>query len=274
MTETVLYPLPQSPVGPATTQSNRERAARVARPASIENSLLAALPRKEHQRLLARLEPVTLTFGEVLYEPGQTISHVYFPGTSLVSLLTLVDGHLALEVGLLGRDGMVGIPLVLGHNESSVRALVQGTGTAMRMASAHFREEFQLSLPLQQALYRYTHTLMAQISQTAACNRFHVVETRLARWLLMTHDRVKSDQFRMTHEFLGHMLGVRRVGVTKAAQALQKRKLIRYSRGDITVLDRIGLEAAACRCYEVVRDMHDGAQAGPAMRKLRNSAAA
>jgi len=274
VTETVLYPLPQSPVGPATTQSNRERAARVARPASIENSLLAALPRKEHQRLLARLEPVTLTFGEVLYEPGQTISHVYFPGTSLVSLLTLVDGHLALEVGLLGRDGMVGIPLVLGHNESSVRALVQGTGTAMRMASAHFREEFQLSLPLQQALYRYTHTLMAQISQTAACNRFHVVETRLARWLLMTHDRVKSDQFHMTHEFLGHMLGVRRVGVTRAAQALQKRKLIGYSRGDITVLDRSGLEAAACRCYETVRDMHDGELPGPAMRRLRNSAAA
>lgn len=225
----------------------------------IENSLLAAVPRKEYRRLLAGLEPVTLTFGEVLYEPGETIRHVYFPGASLVSLLTLADGHLALEVGLIGREGMVGIPLVLGHNVSSVGALVQGTGTAMRMASAHFLEEFRLSLPLQQKLYRYTHTLMAQISQTAACNRFHVVEKRLARWLLMTHDRVKSDQFRMTHEFLGHMLGVRRVGVTKAAQALQQRKLIRYSRGDITVLDRSGLEAAACECYEVVKDMHDGA---------------
>ena len=157
--------------------------------APVQNHLLAALPRKDYQRLLARLEPVKLTFGEVLYEPGKTIRHVYFPGTSLVSLLTLADGHLALETGLLGRDGMVGIPLVLGHDESSVRALVQGTGTAMRMASAHFREEFRLSLPLQQELYGYTHTLMAQISQTAACNRFHVVETRLARWLLMTHDR-------------------------------------------------------------------------------------
>jgi len=242
--------------------------------APVQNHLLAALPRKDYQRLLARLEPVKLTFGEVLYEPGKTIRHVYFPGTSLVSLLTLADGHLALETGLLGRDGMVGIPLVLGHDESSVRALVQGTGTAMRMASAHFREEFRLSLPLQQELYRYAHTLMAQISQTAACNRFHVVETRLARWLLMTHDRVKSDQFRMTHEFLGHMLGVRRVGVTKAAQALQKRKLIRYTRGDITVLDRGGLEAAACRCYEIVKDMHDGARAGPAVRKPQVSAAA
>jgi CRP-like cAMP-binding protein len=270
MIETVLNPLLLPPIGPPTTQSNRESAGQ----ASIENSLLAALPRKEYRRLLAGLEPVTLTFGKVLYEPGDPIRHVYFPGDSLVSLLTLADGHLALEVGLIGRDGMVGIPLILGHNVSSVRALVQGTGTAMRMASEHFRKEFRLSLPLQRELYRYTHTLMAQISQTAACNRFHVVETRLARWLLMTHDRVKSDQFRMTHEFLGHMLGVRRVGVTKAAHALQKRKLISYSRGDITVLDRRGLEAAACECYEVVKDMHDGAQAGHAIRNMRISAAA
>jgi len=246
----------------------------VARRASIENSLLAAIPCKAYRRLLAGLEPVRLTFGEVLYEPGETIRHVYFPGASLVSLLTLVDGHLALEVGLIGREGMLGLPLVLGHTVSPVRALVQGTGTAMRMVSAHFREEFQRSLPLQQELYRYTHTLMAQISQTAACNRFHVVEMRLTRWLLMTHDRVKSDQFRMTHEFLAHMLGVRRVGVTKAAQALQKRKLISYSRGDITVLDRTGLEAAACQCYAVVKGMHEGAQAGHAMRKLRISAPA
>ena len=224
----------------------------------IENSLLAALPHKVHGRLLAGLEPVTLTFGEILYEPGDKIHHVYFPGASLVSLLTLADGHLALEVGLLGRDGMVGLPLVLGHKRSSVRALVQGGGTALRMAAARFLKEFRLLLPLQRELYSYTHALMAQISQTAACNRFHVVEQRLARWLLMTHDRVKSDQFRMTHEFLGHMLGVRRVGVTKAAQALQRRDLIRYSRGAITVLDRIGLEASACQCYKVVRDMHDG----------------
>jgi len=240
----------------------------------IENSLLAAVPRKAYRSLLAGLEPVTLTFGEVLYEPGETIRHVYFPGSSLVSLLTLADGHLALEVGLIGREGMVGIPLVLGHSESSVRALVQGTGPALRMASARFRNEFHSCLPLQHELYRYVHALMAQISQTAACNRFHVVETRLARWLLMTHDRVKSDQFRMTHEFLGHMLGVRRVGVTRAAQALQTRDLIRYSRGDITVLDRPGLEAAACECYKVVRDMHDGAPFGQGIRKVQGAAAA
>jgi CRP-like cAMP-binding protein len=272
--ETVLNSLLLPHVGPRTTQSNWERAGQVERRASIENSLLAAVPRKEYRRLLAGLEPVMLTLGEVLYEPGETIRHVYFPGASLVSLLTLADGHLALEVGLIGREGMVGIPLVLGHNVSSVRALVQGGGTALRMTSAHFRKEFRLSLPLQQEMYRYIHALMAQISQTAACNRFHVVEKRLARWLLMTHDRVKTDQFRMTHEFLGHMLGVRRVGVTRAAQELQKRKLISYSRGEITVLDRKGLEAAACQCYEVVKDMHDGVQAGHAMRKMRSSAAA
>lgn len=223
----------------------------------IENSLLAAIPSRTYVRLLAGLEPVTLSFGEILYEPGQAIRHVYFPGASLVSLLTLADGHLALEVGLIGREGMVGIPLALGHRMSPVRALVQGAGSAMRMAAAFFLREFQLNLPLQRELYRYTYTLMAQISQTAACNRFHVVEQRLARWLLMTHDRVKSDRFRMTQEFLGTMLGVRRVGITRAAQELQRRNLITYTRGDITVLDRAGLEGAACACYAVVSDMHE-----------------
>jgi len=271
--ETVLNPLLLARVGHPTTQRNCESERQVARRASIENSLLAAIPRKEYRRLFASLEPVTLTFGDMLYESGETIRHVYFPCSSLVSLLALADGHFALEIGLVGREGMVGIPLVLGNDVSPVDALVQGTGTAMRMASAQFLKEFRLSLPLQQALYRYTHTLMTQISQTAACNRFHVLEARFARWLLMTQDRVKSDHFRMTHEFLGHMLGVRRVGVTKAAQALQKRKLINYSRGDITVLDRRGLEAAACACYEIVKDMHGGAQAAPAMHAMRISAA-
>lgn len=228
----------------------------------LKNSLLSALPRSARQRLLPLLEPVELAFGQVLYEPGDVIRQVYFPRSSLVSLLTLADGHLALEVGLIGRDGMVGIPLVLGHRRSSVRALVQGAGTALRMATARFLAELRGNPPLRRELYRYTHALMAQISQTAACNRFHVVEQRLARWLLMTHDRVRSDRFHMTHEFLGHMLGVRRVGVTRAAQALHKLGLIGYSRGDITVRDRKGLERAACQCYEVVKDMHDGIRAG------------
>jgi len=240
----------------------------------IENSLLAAIPRRDYRRLIAELEPITLAFGKVLYEPGQAISHVYFPGSSLVSLLTLADGHLALEVGLIGREGMVGLPLVLGHAVSPVRALVQGTGSALRMAAAPFLKHFRASPALSRELLRFTHALMCQISQTAACNRFHVVESRLARWLLMTHDRVKSDQFRMTHEFLGHMLGVRRVGVTKAAQALQLGGLIRYSRGNIEVLNRKGLEAAACPCYEIVRDMHDGNQAQAPMEKGPCSVAA
>jgi CRP-like cAMP-binding protein len=225
--------------------------------AVIENSLLASLPRAAYRRLLEGLEPVELVFGKVLYEPGQAIRQVYFPCSSLVSLLTLADGHQALEVGLIGREGMVGIPLVLGHHTSSVRALVQGAGSALRMPASRFLKEFRASPPLQRELYRYTHTLMAQISQTAACNRFHVVERRLARWLLMTHDRVKTDSFRMTQEFLGSMLGVLRVGVTNAAQALQRRKLIRYSRGNIHILDRAGLEAASCLCYGIVKDMHE-----------------
>jgi CRP-like cAMP-binding protein len=219
------------------------------------NSLLAALPRKDYLRLLAGLEPVELTFGEVLYEPGQVIRHVYFPNDSLVSLLTLVDGHMALEVGLVGREGMLGIPLALGVDVTSVRALVQGGGTAMRMEAARFRKEFARCVPLQRALHRYVHVLMAQVTQTAACNRFHVVEARLARWLLMTSDRVRSEHFRLTQEFLAHMLGVRRVGVTQAAGALQRRDLIRYSRGSLRILDRRGLEAASCRCYELVKDV-------------------
>ena len=219
--------------------------------------MLAALPRKQYQRLLAGLESVALTFGEVLYEPGGRIRHVYFPNDSLVSLLTLVEGHLAVEVGMVGREGMVGVPLSLGTDVSPVRALVQGAGAAMRMTSSRFCKEIRKSPQLQREVNRYTGALMAQITQTAACNRFHVVEGRLARWLLMTRDRLRSDEFRLTHEFLGHMLGVRRVGVTKAARALQKEKLISYSRGKIRILDRRGLEATSCSCYELVRNMHD-----------------
>jgi len=227
--------------------------------AAILNSLLAALPRKSYLRLLPGLVPVELTFGEVLYEPGQTIEHVYFPTQSLVSLLTLVEGHLALEVGLVGWEGMVGFPLALGVEVSPVRSLVQGAGPALRMSAKRFRSELRRSPPLQRELHRYIATMMAQISQTAGCNRFHVVEPRLARWLLMTRDRVRSGEFRMTHEFLSHMLGVRRVGVTEAASALQQRKLIEYTRGAIKILDHRGLEKAACPCYESVKDMHRAA---------------
>jgi len=229
--------------------------------AAIQNSLLAALPRKSYLRLLPGLAPVELVFGEVLYEAGDPIRDVYFPTQSLVSLLTVVEGHLALEVGMVGREGMVGVPLVLGSDVSPVRALVQGAGPALKMNGQRFRSELNASPPLQRELQRYIYAMMVQISQTAGCNRFHVVEARLARWLLMTRDRVRSGQFRMTHEFLSHMLGVRRVGVTEAASALQRRKLIEYSRGSITILDDRGLEAACCSCYQVVNDMHETAAA-------------
>jgi CRP-like cAMP-binding protein len=217
------------------------------------NSLLATLPRKSYQLMLARLEPVTLTFGDVLYRPREAIQHVYFPTDCLVSLLALAEGHLALEVGLVGREGMLGIPLALGVRDSPVRALVQGSGTALRMKSAHFLNEYRHNVPLQRAVRRYTYDLMVQVTQTAACNRFHHVEARLARWLLMTRDRVGSNQFRLTQDMLGKMLGVLRVAVTKAAGTLQKRKIISYSRGEISVLDSKSLEAAACLCYQIVK---------------------
>jgi CRP-like cAMP-binding protein len=241
----------------ASRSSGRTKASRIAAmlQAGTANRVLAALPATEYERLLAGLEPVQLTYGEVLYEPGEQIRHVYFPSDCLVSLLTVVDGHRALEVGLVGREGMVGSRLALGSTESSIRALVQGTGKAMRMKSTRFLWEFRRSPTLQRALFRFTDSLMTQVTQTAACNRFHVVEQRLARWLLMTRERLPSSEFHLTHEFLADMLGVRRVGVTAAASALRRRKLIRYARGVITILDQRALEAAACSCYQRVQVM-------------------
>jgi CRP-like cAMP-binding protein len=216
---------------------------------AIPNLLLASLPRKAYLDLLPGLSPVTLVFGAVLYEPDTLIRYIYFPVACLVSLLTIVEDHQALEVGMVGREGMVGVPLALGIVLSPVRALVQGGGPALRMSKARFLSALRHNLPLQNGLKRYTHALMGQISQTAACNRFHVVEARLARWLLMTRDRVGSGEFSMTHEFLSSMLGVRREGVTDAASAFQRKRLIEYSRGKISILDHAGLEAAACSCY-------------------------
>jgi CRP-like cAMP-binding protein len=224
------------------------------------NRVLASIPPKEYQRLLPQLELVTLEFGQILYQPGKTIRYVYFPLNCLISLLTAVDKRRTLEVGMVGNEGMAGMPFILGMGVSGVRALVQGGGDALRMASAPFREEFERNPPLQQALFRYTYALMAQISQTAACNRFHEAEARLARWLLMTRDRVESDDFPLTHEFLAHMLGVRRVGVTQAASALKRRNLISYQRGKIQILDAKRLKAASCSCYQIVKTVFERAQ--------------
>ena len=221
--------------------------------AGAPNRLLAALPVREYEGLLVGFEPVKLTYGEVLYEPGEPMQHVYFPSDCVVSLLTVVEGHRALEVGLVGREGMVGSRLALGITTASVRALVQGTGTAVRIKSARFLREFHHSPALQRALLHFTDALMSQVTQTAACNRFHPVEARLARWRLMTRERVPSSEFHLTQEFLADMLGVRRAGVTAAAGELQRRKLIRYRRGTITILDQRGLEASACSCYQHVK---------------------
>ena len=219
--------------------------------AAIQNILLASLPRKEYLKLLPGLTPVTLEFGAVLFEPGDRMRDVYFPSGCLVSLLRLVESHQALEVGMVGQEGMVGVPLALGVDMSEVRALVQGGGPALRMSGAKFRSALRRSPALLRAVNAYIHVLLGQISQTAACNRFHVVNARLARWLLMTRDRLKTGEFRLTQDFLSHMLGVRREGVTEAASDFQKRKLIDYSRGQIVILDHYGLEAAACSCYKL-----------------------
>jgi CRP-like cAMP-binding protein len=216
------------------------------------NMMLASIPARSYQRLRTQLEPVALTFGQILYDPGEPIRHVYFPVNCLISLLTAVDKRRTLEVGMVGSEGMAGMPVVLGVAVSGVRALVQGQGKALRMSSTRFRIEFDRIPPLQHALFRYTYALMAQISQTAACNRFHAAGARLARWLLMTRDRVGTDSFPMTHEFLAHMLGMRREGVSEAASILKRRKLISYSRGKIQILDAKGVAAASCSCYGTV----------------------
>jgi CRP-like cAMP-binding protein len=223
----------------------------------LANRLLAALPKKEYQHLLAELEPVTLTFGEILFEAGDNIRHVYFPNNSIVSLLSAVNEREHLEVGIVGNDGMAGLPVFMGVNRSRNRGLVQGEGSAWRMKAAALRRETADASTLQKLLHFYTNSLLTQISQSAACNRFHLVNARLARWLLMTHDRVEGDEFRLTQKFLSQMLGVRREGVTLAAGVLQKQKLISYSRGQIRVLDRAGLEAASCACYAVLKDAYD-----------------
>ena len=221
------------------------------------NRLLEALPSGDRRRVFAECETVELTFADVLYTPGDRLSHVYFPTTSFISLIMPVDGSSSLEVGLVGNEGMFGIPLVLGVDASPVRAVVQGAGSALRMDAPVFCRELGRSPALQRELDRYVFVHLNQLAQTAACTRFHVVEARLARWLLMTQDRAHADSFHVTQEFLALMLGVRRVGVTKAASSLQKSRLIHYTRGDITVLDRRGLKAASCGCYKADRDSYD-----------------
>lgn len=211
--------------------------------------LLAALPDVERNALMADCETVELTFGEVLFQPGDTVTHVYFPINSFISLIAVINGGTRLEVAMAGREGMLGTSLVLGIKEAPLLALVQGSGSALRVSAARFQWLLENCPVLHQQLNRYLYVVMNQLAKSAACIHFHQIEARLARWLLMSEDRANSDQLQLTHEFLAMMLGVRRAGITLAASALQTRGLIRYHRGAIVVLDRPSLIEAACECY-------------------------
>ncbi len=217
--------------------------------AATHNRLLAALPRGERAHVLEGCERVDLKFGEVLAESGEPIRHVYFPTRCAIVLITLLDERASVEVGLVGNEGVLGTALALDMGVSPQRALVQGPGGALRMTADLFCRALENNPEFQHVLRRYVHAVMAQLAQTAGCTRFHVVEARLARWLLMTQDRADSNGFHVTHEFLARVLGVRRVGITRAAKRLQDQGLIRYARGNIVVMDRAGLETSACGCY-------------------------
>jgi len=223
----------------------------------VNNLILSSLPPDEQSHLFGALQPVTLGLGEILYESGQRMQHIYFPTTAVVSLLyTMEDGSTA-EMGLAGNDGLVGIALFLGGDTTPNRAVVQVAGEAFKMEAKTLREEFARGGGLQRVLLRYTQALITQISQTAVCNRLHPLEKRLSRWLLLCRDRVDSDELQMTQEFISNMLGGRRESVTVAAGRLQDAGLIHYSRGHISILDRKGLEATTCECYGIVREELD-----------------
>ena len=219
----------------------------------INNTLLARLPGKEYRRLCPLLEKVALNYGENVYERGDIIGDVYFPNSGIVSLLAAVENTGMLEVGLIGNEGMLGLSVFLGVKTSNNRAVIQGEGSAMKMKSRDFLKECSLGGALPKILRRFTHSLLTQISQSAFCFRFHTVEARLARWLLMSSDRMESNEFHITQDFLSNMLGVRREAVNKSAVTLQDGKIIEYSRGKMQIIDRAKLEKASCPCYVLIK---------------------
>jgi len=227
------------------------------RPKPCGNRLLAALPGTVRRGLIARCVPIELQFGATVCEQGARVRHVYFPMDGFISLISSLDARPRLEVGLIGSEGMLGASLMLGVEVAQLRAVVQGEGHALRMSAPQFARELQHSPALEAVLKRYVYVLMGQLAQTAACTHFHVLEARLARWLLMMRDRAHSDTFYITQEFLAFMLGVRRVGITDAAGALRRRRLIRYTRGHMTILEPQGLAAISCECYAVAKQMYD-----------------
>ncbi|MGJ7565507.1 Crp/Fnr family transcriptional regulator [Variovorax sp. GB1R11] len=220
---------------------------------SNENHLIQLLPARDRERLVAACEPVQLDLAEVLCEPGALTRHVYFPTEGFISLVAKVEGSMGVEVGMIGREGMLGAQLSLDVPTAPLHALVQGPGVALRVGTDAFAHEMELSPALRRLLKRYVYVLMIQLAHSAACQRFHVVNARLARWLLMSEDRAQAETFHVTQEFLAYMLGVRRVGVTNAASALQRDGLIEYHRGEVHVLNRSGLAKAACSCYDADR---------------------
>jgi CRP-like cAMP-binding protein len=222
-----------------------------------ENRLLAALPKDEYARLLPRLVKVSLPLKDILHEANGPIPHVYFPLDGVVSLVIFTGGSLPVEVGSVGNEGLVGIPVFLGTDRSPARAIAQVPGAALRMEAEAFREEMRRAGPLPDLVRRYTQAIFTEISQSTVCNHLHSVEKRMCRWLLRTHDRVGADDFPLTQEFLAQMLAVRRPTVTAVAGVLQKAGLITYHRGRMTLLDRKGLEAASCECYRAVRKEFD-----------------
>jgi len=225
------------------------------------NRLLAALPKKEQDRLLPHLKLVTLGFEEVLFERDELIRHVYFPTDGIISLLLELDDGSTAEIGRVGNEGLLGLPVFLGFETSHTRALVQVAGEALRMDARVFSNEARRAGPLANQLLRYTQCFMRQVSQLAACNIRHSIEQRLCRWLLVTHDRVRGDQLEITQEFLSRMLGTHRESITVVARALQERGFIRYSRGKLTIIDPHGLEAASCECYRAVKRIFEPALA-------------
>lgn len=217
------------------------------------NRLVAAMPADVFERIQPKLEPVRLALGKVIYEADETLTHVYFPTTAIVSLLYTMENGSSAEMGVVGCDGVVGIAVFMGGDTTPNRAVVQSAGDAYRMELKHFRDEFRRVGELHRQLLLYTQALLTQMSQTAVCNRLHSVDQQLCRWLLLSHDRLESDELIMTQELIANMLGVRREGVSVAAHRLQDAGLIRYKRGHLTILDRPGLESEVCECYQVVK---------------------
>jgi CRP-like cAMP-binding protein len=230
-----------------------------------ENRLIAALAERDRQRWLRQLERVELRLGQALYESGDTLSHVYFPTTAIVSLLYVMESGASAEIAVVVNEGLVGISLFMGGESTTSRAVVQSAGHAYRLASHAIKEEFKRA-PVLHLLLRYTQALITQMSQTAVCNRLHTLDQQLCRWLLLSLDRLQGNELVMTQELIANMLGVRRQGVTEAALKLQEVDLIRYARGRITVLDRKGLEKRTCECYAVVKNEYDRLLAGKAAK--------